>query len=138
MAGESIAGERLMASLSGFFGAIAIVLAAVGVYGVVSYTAATRQREIGIRLALGAAGVHIVRTVLGRVTVVMGAGLVAGFGIALWADAAATSLLYGIEPGDPAVIAGIVGVIAAAGLLAAILPARRALRTDPVVALRTE
>jgi ABC-type antimicrobial peptide transport system permease subunit len=68
----------------------------------------------------------------------MGAGLVAGFGIALWADAAATSLLYGIEPGDPAVIAGIVGVIAGAGLLAAILPARRALRTDPVVALRTE
>lgn len=138
MAAESLQRERLMASLSGFFGAIAIVLAAVGIYGVVSYTAASRQREIGIRLALGARAVHVARAILGRLAVVVGAGLFFGLVLAISANATAAFLPYGIEPREPWMITLIVGVIAGSALLAAVLPARRALRTDPVMALRSE
>ena len=138
LATDSLQRERLMASLSGFFGIIAIVLAAVGVYGVVSYTAASRRREIGIRLALGARGAHVVRAVLGRLALVVGAGLVCGLVLAMPANAAARSLLYGVDPREPWLMALIAVVIAGSGLLAAAVPAHRALRTDPVIALRTE
>ena len=138
LAADSLQRERLMASLSGFFGIIAIVLAAVGVYGVVSYSAASRRREIGIRLALGARAAHVVRAVLGRLALVVSAGLIVGLGLALPANAATRSLLYGVDPREPWVMALIVAVIAGAGVLAAAVPAHRALRTDPVTALRSE
>lgn len=134
----SLQRERLMASLSGFFGAIATVLAVVGVYGVVSFTAASRQREIGIRIALGARAMHVTRTILGRAVVVVGAGLLVGLALAMVVNARAASFLYGVEPHSPWGLGLIVGVISAAGLIAAGVPARRALRTDPVVALKTE
>ena len=138
LAADSLQRERLMASLSGFFGIVAIVLAAVGVYGVVSYSAASRRREIGIRLALGARGAHVIRAVLGRLALVVSAGLIVGLVLALPANAATRSLLYGVDPREPWVMALIVAVIAGAGVLAAAVPAHRALRTDPVTALRSE
>jgi predicted permease len=138
LAAESLQRERLMASLSGFFGAIAIVLAAVGVYGVVSYTAESRHREIGIRLALGARARHILRAVLGRVTAVVGTGLLVGVVLTRFADVPVNSLLYGVEAHDPWILTLMVGVIAVSGLGAAVVPVRRALRTDPVIALRSE
>jgi putative ABC transport system permease protein len=138
LATDSLQRERLMASLSGFFGIIAIVLAAVGVFGVVSYAAASRRREIGIRLALGARSADVIRAMLGRVVLVVGAGLVLGLVLAMPANAAARSLLYGVDPREPWVMALIVAVIAGAGLVAAAVPAHRALRTDPVTALRSE
>jgi predicted permease len=135
---DSLQRERLMANLSGFFGFIAVVLTAAGVAGVVSYTAASRRREIGIRLALGARGPDVLRALLGRVALVIGAGLVFGLLLAMPANTAAASLLYGIDPREPRAMAAIAVFIAGSGLLAAFLPARRALRTDPVTALRAE
>ena len=138
MATDSLQRERLMANLSGFFGGIAIVLAAVGVYGVVAYAAASRRHEIGIRLALGARGADVLRALLGRVALVIGVGLMLGLALAIPRNAATASLLYGIDPREPWAIALIVGIMAASGLLAALVPARRAMRTDPVTALRAE
>ena len=130
--------ERLMAGLSGFFGIVAIVVAAVGLYGVVSYTAASRRREIGIRLALGARVSDVLRTVLGRVSVLVGAGLIAGTLLTIPAAAVAGSLLYGVHLGDPAVVGLIVVIMTGTVLVASWLPARRALGTDPVIALKGE
>ena len=103
-----------------------------------SYTAASRRREIGIRLALGARGADVLRALLGRVALVIGVGLMLGLALAIPANAAAASLLYGIDPREPWAIALIVGIMAASGLLAAWVPARRAMRTDPVSAIRAE
>jgi predicted permease len=130
--------ERLMARLAGFFGLVAIALAAVGVYGVVSYTAVSRQREIGIRLALGARASHIMRTVLGRVGIVAGGGLLVGGALTIPASTLAQALLYGVELQDPQIVGSILGVVVGCGVVAASVPARRALRTDPVVALKSE
>ena len=138
MTAESLQRERLMANLSGFFGFIAMVLAAVGVFGVVAFAATRRRREIGIRLALGARGPQIIRALMGRVACVIGAGLGLGLVLAMPANTAASSLLYGISPREPWVVVLIVGLVAASGLLASVLPAIRALRTDPVTALRSE
>jgi predicted permease len=135
---DSLQGERLMANLSGFFGFIAVVLAAAGIAGVVSYTAASRRREIGIRIALGARGSDVMRALMARVALVIGAGLMLGLGLAIPVNAAASSLLYGIDPREPWTIALIAVLIVGSGLLAAFVPARRALRTDPVTALRAE
>lgn len=130
--------ERLMAGLSGFFGVVAIVVAAVGLYGVVSYTAASRRREIGIRLALGARVSDVLRTVLGRVSVLVGAGLIAGTLLTIPAAAVASSFLYGVRLGDPAVVGLIIVIMTGTVLVASWLPARRALGTDPVIALKGE
>jgi predicted permease len=128
--------ERLMARLAGFFGIIALTLAAVGVYGVVAFSAASRRREIGIRIALGAGAAHVATTVVGRIAVVAGSGLVAGLALALAAQSLAASFLYRVQLEDPRVLASILAVIVGAGVLAAVMPVRRALHTDPVQALR--
>jgi ABC-type antimicrobial peptide transport system permease subunit len=130
--------ERLMARLSGFFGVIALALAAVGVYGVVAFSAASRRREIGIRIALGARAAHIARAIVGRTAIVAGAGLAIGLVLALTARSFAASFLYRVQLDDPGVLASILSVIVGAGVLAAALPVRRALRTDPVQALRLD
>jgi predicted lysophospholipase L1 biosynthesis ABC-type transport system permease subunit len=135
---DSLQRERLMANLSGFFGFVAVVLTAAGVAGVVSYTAASRRREIGIRLALGARGSDVLRALLGRIALVIGAGLMLGLVLAMPTNGAAASLLYGIDPREPWALVVIAIFIAGSGLLAAFLPARRAMRTDPVTALRAE
>jgi putative ABC transport system permease protein len=128
--------ERIVAMLSGFFGVLALLLAALGLYGVTSY-AVTRQRtEIGIRLALGAAPVGIVQMVLRRVAILVVVGVAAGASVSAWAARFVTTLLYGMQPRDPLTFAGATLVLATIAAFAGWLPARRASRIDPATALR--
>jgi putative ABC transport system permease protein len=134
----SIEREKLLASLLGFFGALALVLAAIGLYGVMSYNVARRRNEIGIRMALGAEQMRVLRMVLGEVAVLIGAGLAVGFSVALIATRLVATFLYGLQPNDPWTL-GMAGVVlTAVALLAGYLPARRASRVDPMTALRDE
>jgi ABC-type antimicrobial peptide transport system permease subunit len=133
---DSLVTERLMASLSGFFGVLAMLIAAVGLYGVMSYMVSRRRTEIGIRMALGAAPGEVVAMVLRESGLLLGAGLLAGVVLAMLAGRWAASLLYGLEPSDPASFCMAVGALGAVSLLAAWIPARRAARLVPTVALR--
>jgi len=138
MTAQSISRERLMATLSGFFGLTALALAVVGVYGVVSYTATSRQREIGIRLALGARSTDVMRTVLVRLAVTGGVGLAAGLLLTFSVSTTAAALLYGVEPRDPRLFTLTAVVTILSALAAAFMPVRRALATDPVQVLKAE
>jgi ABC-type antimicrobial peptide transport system permease subunit len=135
---RSMAGDRLVAILLGAFAALALTLAAVGVFGVLSYLVERRSRELGIRIALGAQRSHVVR-VVARETAPMLAG---GIGLGLLAAAALTrlvrSLLYEVQPGDPLTFGGVALVLALVGIVAALVPVRRAVRADPVTVLRAE
>jgi predicted permease len=132
----SLTQERIVAMLSGFFGALALLLAGLGLYGVTSYAVSRQRTEIGIRMALGAAPGGVVRLVLSRVTMLVAAGIVVGAGASVWAAQFVSGLLYGIEPRDPATLAGSAAVLAAVGALAGWLPAYRASRIDPAQVLR--
>jgi ABC-type antimicrobial peptide transport system permease subunit len=132
----SLTQERIVAMLSGFFGGLALLLAGLGLYGVTSYAVSRRRGEIGIRLALGAAPESVVRLVLGRVSVLVGIGIVVGAGLSLWASQFVSTLLYGLEPRDPTTLAASAGVLAAVAAIAGWLPARRASRIDPAEVLR--
>jgi putative ABC transport system permease protein len=132
----SIAQERIVAMLSGFFGGLALLLAGLGLYGVTSYAVSRRRAEIGIRMALGAAPESVIRLVLGRVSVLVGIGIVVGAGLSLWAAQFVSTLLYGLEPRDPATLVASAAVLAAVGAVAGWLPARRASRIDPAEVLR--
>jgi predicted permease len=134
--GEAMLQDRLMARLSAIFGGVALLLAVVGLYGVVSYTVARRRAEIGVRVALGATGARILGMILGDVGRMLIAGVVSGAVVALVAARAVTSLLFGLAPNDTATLALAIGVLMVAGLVAAVGPARRAGRIDPVQALR--
>jgi len=138
MTAQSISRERLMATLSGFFGLTALALAIVGVYGVVSYTATSRQREIGIRLALGARSADVIRTVLFRMAVTGGVGLAAGLLLTVSVSATAASLLYGVEAREPRLFTLTAAVTIVSALAAAFMPVRRALAIDPVQVLKAE
>jgi ABC-type antimicrobial peptide transport system permease subunit len=122
--------------LSGFFGALALLLAAIGLYGVTSYAVSRRRTEIGIRMALGADARGIVGLVLRRVGLLVGAGIIVGAAISLWASRFVGSLVYGLEPRDPATFAAAAAVLAAIGAIAGWLPARRATHIDPAQVLR--
>jgi putative ABC transport system permease protein len=128
--------ERLIAILSGFFGALALLLAAVGLYGVVAHAVRTRQAEIGVRMALGATPSSIVRLVFQRVGVLIAAGLALGLAGSFWAARFVEALLFRLEARDPMTFAGAAAVLVAVGALAAWMPARRAARLDPVTVLR--
>jgi predicted permease len=134
--GRNVAPTRFYLVLIGAFAVLASLLAAVGLYGVVSYNTADRTRELGLRMALGAKREGILRMVLvqGMVPALVGLslGLTAAFGSARVMNA----ILFGVEPGDPAVYAGAAGILLTTALLATLLPARRASRIDPLVALR--
>jgi ABC-type antimicrobial peptide transport system permease subunit len=132
----SLAQDRLVAMLSGFFGGLALLLAALGLYGVTAYAVARRRTEIGIRMALGAAPAGVVRMVLTRVSRLVGAGVLVGAAISLAASTLIGSLLYGVEPRDPLTLAGAALTLAAVGGLAAWPPAYRASRVDPAEVLR--
>ena len=132
----SLSQERIVAMLSGFFGALALLLAGLGLYGVTSYAVSRQRTEIGIRMALGATPRSVVRLVLSRVTTLVAAGVAIGTGVSLWASPFVSTLLYGLEPRDPATLAGSALVLAAVGGLAAWLPAYRASRIDPAQVLR--
>lgn len=135
---DSLVSERLMATLSGFFGGLALLIATVGLYGVMSYLVTRRRREIGIRIALGANARAVVRMVVFEAGVLLAAGLVVGTGLAIFSARSASALLFGLEPWDPATVGMGVGTLAAVSLVASWLPARRAARLDPTVALRQE
>ena len=135
---EALGGERLTAALVSTCGAIALLLALIGVYGVVSYAVGSRTREIGLRVALGAAPRAIVRLVLREGLGVLAAGLVIGLVAAGVAARLLQSMLYGVTPLDLATFGAVVCALALATVLAAALPARRALGLDPMVALRHE
>jgi putative ABC transport system permease protein len=134
----SVRQERVVAMLSGFFGALALVIAALGLYGVTSYTVNRRVTEIGIRRALGAQRAHVLGLVLGQSLRLTGLGI--GLGVA---GAAAVTrflggLLFGLTPLDPATFIGVAALFAIVATLAALLPAHRATRVDPLVALRNQ
>jgi predicted permease len=134
--GGALVRERLVAILSGFFGALALVLAAIGLFGMTSHAVARRRGEIGVRMALGADASKVVRLMLGRVVLLMGLGVLVGAAISLWASRFVSTLLYGLTPRDPITLAGAAAVLIAVGILAAYLPARRAARIDPAEVLR--
>ena len=132
----SITQERIIAMLSAFFGALALLLASLGLYGVTAYSVARRRAEIGIRMALGATQTGVVALVLSRVTILVITGVVVGAGLSLWASTFVETLLYGLEPRDPATLVGAALVLTMVGLTAGWLPARRASLVDPAEVLR--
>jgi putative ABC transport system permease protein len=130
--------ERTLAMLSGFFSGLSLLLAAVGLYGVTSYEVSRRRAEIGIRMALGASPKRVVREILARVLILIGAGVAIGVAASVWTSQSVAALLFGLEARDPVTLVGAVVVLSSVGALAGWLPARRASRVDPMVALRCE
>jgi hypothetical protein len=129
--------ERLVAKLSGFFGILALVLACIGLYGL-SYEVSRRTREIGIRMALGAQRRGVVRLVVGQGMVLAITGAIVGIGVALAVTRYLKSMLYDIPANDPATIAVVAILLTLIAVAACYIPARRAMRVDPMVALRYE
>ena len=134
---ETIAEDRLLLMLFAAFGAVALILAASGVYGVVSYAVSTRTREIGIRLALGAVTNQIVGQVVRRTMTLAAAGLVIGLGISLFLARLVESLLFGVSAGDAATFAAVSVLLSMVAVVAAYVPGRRAAQVDPATALRS-
>jgi predicted permease len=129
--------ERVLALLSAFFGGLALLLAGLGLYGVMSYAVSRRRTEIGIRMALGAGPSGAVRLILLRAAALVGLGVVVGAGLSLWAARFVSTLLFGLQPRDPVTLAAASVVLIVIGGLAGWLPARRAARIDPAEILRT-
>ena len=133
---DGLVRERLMASLSGFFGLIAVILAAIGVYGVMSYASSLRRNEIGIRLALGATRSSVIRLMLRDAWLAIGAGIAVGLALVALLGRGVASLLFGLQTTDPSTLASATVALAAIAYLASYVPARRASRLDPMIALR--
>jgi putative ABC transport system permease protein len=130
--------RRFNMLLIGLFGLLGIVIACVGVYGVMAYIVTQRTHEIGIRLALGAVPAEILRSVLGRAVIYLSGGLVIGLAAAWLLSTLVSGFLFQIQPHDPLVYASVALTLVVSGVLAAFVPARRAARVDPLVALRAE
>jgi putative ABC transport system permease protein len=130
--------ERLMATLSGFFGVLAALLAVIGLYGVIAYTVVRRTNEIGVRIALGATRPNVIRMIMSEAFLLIAAGLVIGTSLALAAGRAAATLLFGLEPNDPGTVAMSIVTLAVVALAAAYWPAARAAAIEPTAALRVE
>ena len=135
---ESLIQDQLMATLSGFFGFLAALLAAIGLYGVMAYMVVQRTREIGIRMAIGAHPMDVVRIILREAGMLTLVGLVLGTGLGLGSAQAAKSMLYGLKPRDPLTLVLAVLTLSAVAALASFLPAYRASKLDPLIALRYE
>ena len=135
---RALSQERLTASLLSGLGLLALALAVIGIYGVMSFSVAQRTREIGIRMALGAQAPGVLAMILRHAAILLGAGLAIGWAAAALVTRYAASLLYGVSPTDFWTFVAVSAVLAAAAMLACYLPARRAARVDPMVALRYE
>ncbi|MGH3185413.1 MAG: FtsX-like permease family protein, partial [Streptosporangiaceae bacterium] len=132
----SLASQRFMMTLLALFAALAVVLAAIGVYGVLAYAVSQRTPEVGVRMALGADPGRVLRMMLGQGLALAGTGAALGVAGAVFATRLLASDLYGVKPGDAVTLAGATALLLSLGLLASYVPARRAARVDPVVALR--
>jgi putative ABC transport system permease protein len=135
---DTLVRERLMATLSGFFGFLAAVLAVIGLYGVMSYMVQRRTNEIGIRMALGAGRVSILGMILLDALLLLGVGIVVGLGLAVALGKTVGSLLFGVKPADPITLGLAAALLAVVAVAASYIPARRASQVDPMVALRYE
>jgi predicted permease len=138
MLDDNMRQERIIAQLSTVFGGVALLLAAIGLYGVLSYAVAQRTNEIGIRMALGAERGTVVRMVLREVAVLIAIGLATGVPASLACARLIESKLFGLKPADPVTLSAAVGIMIAVAIASGYLPARRASRVDPLIALRYE
>ena len=129
---------RVNAGVMGVFAAAALLLAVLGVYGVIAYSVKQRRREIGIRMALGARRADVVRLVVGQGLRLTALGLTLGTAAGLALARGVADLLFGVEPADPATLASVVVVLGATALAASYVPARRAARLDPAAVLRSD
>jgi ABC-type antimicrobial peptide transport system permease subunit len=132
----TMSGERIFAQLTSGFGILALVLACIGIYGIMAYTVARRTGEIGIRMALGAQAGQVLRMVLREASWMAVAGVTLGLACALWLARFLSSMLYGLMPWDPLTLTGAAALLLTIAVLAAFGPARHASRVDPIRALR--
>ncbi|HSO75768.1 MAG TPA: FtsX-like permease family protein, partial [Blastocatellia bacterium] len=135
---ESVAPQRLNILLLGIFAGLAMVLAAVGIYGVISYSVSQRTREIGIRMALGASHGSVLRLVVGEGMILALIGIGIGVVASFFLTRLMSTLLFGVSTTDPITFAAISLLFAGVSIVASLVPARRAMRVDPMVALRYE
>jgi ABC-type antimicrobial peptide transport system permease subunit len=135
---ESLTQERLIATLSGFFGALALLLASIGLYGVMAYNVNQRTREIGIRMSMGATNKSVLWMILRDCLWTVIAGISIGIPLSFWLSKLVASQLFGVPPGDPMTIVVATLVLATVATLAGFIPARRASHVDPIIALRYE
>src|ERR1700683_2234984 len=133
---RSLASHRFSADLVGGFAGMAVLLASIGIYGFLAYMVGQRSREIGIRMALGARQDDILKMFLRKGIALAGVGIVAGLVVSASTASLMSSLLYGVRPNDPAVFLIVPLLVFAAAVLASYLPARRATKVDPMIALR--
>ena len=138
MLSAAVAPARWSTTLLGVFAAVSLAIAAFGVFGVLSFVVALRTRELGIRVALGAAPGQVVRLVVRSAMALVAGGTLVGLVGAVSLTRFLGALLYGVTPFDPVTFAGVIALLGGAALLASYLPARRATRVDPIIALRAE
>jgi ABC-type antimicrobial peptide transport system permease subunit len=135
---ETLLTDRLIATLSAAFGLLATVLASVGLYGVMAFVVARRRKELGLRLALGAAPSGVLWLVMKEVVVLLAVGLAIGVPAAIGAGRLVSAQLYGIQPDDPWLAVSTVALLGVVSAAAGLIPAHRASRIDPILALRYE
>jgi ABC-type antimicrobial peptide transport system permease subunit len=136
--GASVTRQRFLSLLLGIFAAVALTLAAIGTYGILSYMVTERQREIGIRMALGADNGQVMRMIMGQGLAIAAIGILIGIAGAYALSRLTASLLYGVSPSDPLTFVTVAGVITIVAAAACLVPTRRAMRVDPLEAIRAD
>jgi putative ABC transport system permease protein len=135
---EGVSRQHFNMLLLSIFAAIALILAAIGIYGLMSYSVEQQTQELGIRMALGAGKEQVLKLIVGQGMMPVSIGVAAGVAIAFGVTRLLASLLYGVKPSDPLTFGGVALVLTAVALVAIYIPARRAMKVDPLVALRNE